>query len=111
MAVCSGRVRQYNQSIERAYEMHTGPLTDEQVRELEQLIGSRSIQLCTSGYDYDVIITDHTVEVDNDDENLSTVKFSFRFIGERPTIIDSDMGALMPSRTHIFSQEFTAEFA
>lgn len=111
MAVCSGRVRQYNQSIERTYEMQTGPLTDEQVRELEQLIGSRNIQLCTSGYDYAVIITDHTVEVDNDDENLSTVKFSFRFIGERPTIIDSDMGALMPSRTHIFSQEFTAEFA
>ena len=111
LAVCSGKVKQYNQSIERTYEMQTGPLTEEQVREIEQLIASRDIELCTSGYDYNVIITDHSIEIDNDDETLSSIKFTFRFVGERPTIIDSDMGALMPSRTHIFSHEFTAEFA
>lgn len=110
-AVCSGVTRQYNQTSERTYEVQTGPLTDDQVRELEQLIGSRRIQLCTAGYDYDVIITDHSIEVDNDDETLSSVKFTFRFAADRPVMIAEDMGALMPSRTHIFSQEFTAEFA
>ena len=111
MAVCSGRAKQYNQSVERTYEMQTGPLTVEQIREVEQLIGSRDVQLCASGYDYDVIITDHSIEVDNDDESLSSIKFTFHFVGERPMLIADDMGALMPSRTHIFSHEFTAEFA
>lgn len=110
-AVCSGRVRQYNQTVERSYEVQTGPLTADQINELEQLIGSRDIQLCAAGFDYDVIITDHTIEVDNDDESLSSIKFTFRFVGERPLLIADDMGALMPSRTHIFSHEFTAEFA
>lgn len=110
-AVCSGTVRQYNQTVERDYEMQTGPLTDEQIREVEQLIGSREIQLCAAGYDYDIIITEHSIEVDNDNETLSSIKFTFRFVSERPRLIADDMGALMPSRTHIFSQEFTAEFA
>lgn len=110
-AVCSGRAMQYNQTVERTYEMQTGPLTDEQIREVEQLISSRDIQLCASGYDYNVLITDHSIEADNDDESLSSIKFTFRFVGERPLLISSDMGALMPSRTHIFSHEFTAEFA
>lgn len=110
-AVCSGVAKQYNQTVERTYEMQTGPLTDDQIREVEQLIGSRDIQLCASAYDYDIIITDHSIEVDNDDESLSSIKFTFRFVGERPVMIADDMGALMPSRTHIFSQEFTAEFA
>lgn len=110
-AVCSGTVRQYNQTVERDYEMQTGSLTDEQIREVEQLIGSREIQLCASGYDYDIIITDHSIEVDNDNESLSSIKFTFRFVSERPLLIADDMGALMPSRSHIFSQQFTAEFA
>lgn len=110
-AICAGAVRQYNQTVERTYEVETAPLTDAQARELEQLISSRSIRLCASVYDYDIIITDHTLEVDNDDENLSSVKFSFRFVNNRPHLIDSEMGALMPSVSHIFSHEFTAEFA
>lgn len=110
-AICSGIAKQYNQTVERTYEMQTGPLTDEQIREIEQLIGSRDVQLCASAFDYDIIITDHSIEVDNDDESLSLIKFTFRFVGERPMLIADDMGALMPSRTHIFSHEFTAEFA
>lgn len=110
-AICSGVATQYNLTVERTYEMQTGTLTADQVREVEQLIGSHNVQLCASGRDYDVVITDHSVEVDNDDETLSSIKFTFRFASERPMLIADDMGALMPSRTHIFSQEFTAEFA
>lgn len=111
MAVCSGKMKQYNQTVERTYEVQTGPLTDEQARELEQLIGSRSVQLCSSAFDYDVIITDHTIDISNDDESLSSVKFTFRFAGERPQLVSEDMGALMPARTNVFSPEFTAEFS
>ena len=67
--------------------------------------------LCAGECDYEIIVTDHTIETDNSDESLPSIKFTFRFVGNRPVITESDMGALMPSSTHIFSQEFTAEFA
>lgn len=110
-AICAGRTRQYNHTVARQYEIQTAPLTDEQVKEIEQLIASRNIILCAGDYDYKVIITDHTVEIDNDDESLSSIKFSFRFVDGRPRLISSEMGALMPSHSHIFTHEFTQEFA
>ena len=108
---CAGKMRQYDQSITRTYEVKTAPLTADQVRDIEQLIGSREIRLCAGECDYEIIVTDHTIETDNSDESLPSIKFTFRFVGNRPVITESDMGALMPSSTHIFSQEFTAEFA
>lgn len=111
IAVCSGIAKQYNQTVERTYEMQTGPLTNEQVREMEQLIGSREITLYASGIGYNVIITDHSIEVSNEDESLNSIKFTFRFAGERPVLVADDFSSLMPSRTNIFSHEFTAEFA
>ena len=107
---CEHTAMQYDRRVERSYDVSTGPLTDEQVRELEQLICSHSIKLCASGHDYDVIITDHTVEVDNNNEALSTIKFTFRFTSDRPLIVTSDLGALTPDYPRIFSQVFSAVF-
>lgn len=106
-----GKIKQYNQTVEQTFEVQTAALTDDQLRAVEQLVGSRAVQLCAASCDYDIIITDHTLEADNDNESLSSVKFTFRFVGEHPVILRDDMGALMPSRTHIFSQQFTTEFA
>lgn len=109
-ATCRGELRQYNQVINRTYEVETGPLTADQALTLEQMICSYEVTLCgTPGYL--VIITDHTCEVDNDDTSLTTIKFSFRLINPRPTLLDSEMGALTPSGSNIFSKEFTAQFA
>lgn len=110
-AVCSGSVMQYNHSVERTFEMKTGPLTDVQVRELEQLIGSREICLCVAREDYPVIITDHTVESCNDDESMASVAFTFRFKSDRVMLTPDEMGALAPVRTHIFSPEYSPEYA
>ena len=109
-AICGGRVRQYNQTVERTFEVQTGPLTENQVRELEQLISSREIHLCCAGRDYDVIITDHTLESDNDDSALTSIKFTFRFATERPVLTSDDIDTLMPARHRIFTQEFTIQF-
>ncbi len=111
LAICSGHSRQYNRVINRTYELTTAPLTDDQAKAIEQLIESHSIQLCGTPSDSDILITDHTCEVDNSDDTLISVKFTFRFASPRPTPFASDMTALMPSATHIFSEEFTAEFA
>ncbi|HBN63046.1 MAG TPA: hypothetical protein DD424_03965 [Porphyromonadaceae bacterium] len=90
--------------------MQTAPLTVAQAGEIEQLIGSRDISLCTSIEECPVIITDHTLEADNSDDTLTSLKFTFRFPGKRPRLSLDEMGGLMPGRTHIFTQEFTAEF-
>jgi len=110
-AICGGRSRQYNQVINRTYEVETGPLTPDQALSLEQLISSYDVMLIASADDYDIIITDHSCEVDNDDASLVTMKFTFRLATDRPALLDSEMDALVPSLSQIFSQEFTAEFA
>ncbi|WP_303023029.1 hypothetical protein [Duncaniella muris] len=110
-AYVAGRMQQYDQTIERSFEMHTGPLTADQVKEIEQLVGSRTIYLCASDRDYRVMITDHTLEYDNDDESLPSAKFTFCFADKRPVLTSGDIGALLPSGNHIFTHEFTAEFS
>lgn len=69
------------------------------------------MELCTSADDYEIIVTDHTCEVDNNDESLPSMKFTFRFVGDRPKFFDSDMDVFVPSGSKVFSDQFTAEFA
>lgn len=110
--VCSGIVKLYNQSVQQTYEVHTAPLTPQQALEVEQLVGSRDVKLrAADGRLYDIIITDHTLEVDNDDEALPSSKFTFRFSHQRPRLYGDDMTALMPSSANIFSEQFTSEFS
>lgn len=111
LAVCSGMARHYDRVVNRTYEVSTGPLTLEQARSMEQLIASHHVELCTSADLYEVLVTDHTCEVDNVDDSLVSMKFTFRFASHRPTFIDSDMDALTSAGSNIFSEHFTAEFA
>lgn len=111
IAVCSGYARQYDQKTERTYEVTTGPLTIDEARAVEQLIMSHDVELCCSDDFYKVLITDHTIEQDNDDSTLTSIKFTFRFASERVKFTSDEVSALAPSRSSIFSQEFTAEFA
>lgn len=110
-AVCSGLTRHYNRVVNRTYEVSTGPLTLDQARAMEQLIASHKVELCTDDADYDILVTDHTCEVDNDDTSLTSMKFTFRFAEERPTFIDSDMDVFCHATSKTFSDHFTAEFA
>lgn len=110
-AVCGGRARHYDQAVNLTYEVETGPLTAGQALALEGLISSYDAQLVASNGDYGIIITDHTCVTDNDDNSLSSMKFSFRFVGNRPVFLGAEMEELSPSKSNIFSKEFSAEFA
>lgn len=110
-AICSGCLRHYNQVINRTYEVETGALTADQALTIEQLICSYEVELCGRVDNYKIIITDHSCEVDNDDDTLVSMKFTFRLVGDRPALIDAEMDGLAPGISHIFSNEFTAEFA
>lgn len=110
-AVCGGNARQYNRHVARVYEVETGPLTADRLNDLEQLVCSHEVRLCTADYDYDVITTDHTLEYDNNDESLPAAKFTFRFVNERPRLMADEAASLMPSASRIFSEQFSSEFA
>ena len=110
-AVCSGVIQQYNRIVSRTYEVQTGPLTDDQVRELEQLVASHSVLLPNNGHPLPILITDHTVEISDGDEALPSVKFTFRFASNRINITLDNMGALARVAPGIFTQEFTNQFS
>lgn len=111
IAICSGSARQYDQKTERTYEVTTGPLTIDEARAIEQLIMAHDVDLVCNDDFYKILITDHTIEQDNDDSTLTSIKFTFRFASERVKFTSDEVQALSPSRSSIFSQEFTAEFA
>lgn len=110
-AICGGKMRHYNQVVNQTYEVETGPLTADQVLTLEDMMASHQVQLLTTPDEVDIIITEHTCETDNDDDSLMTMKFTFRMVGDRPTLLGDAMAGLAPDRRNIFSHEFTAEFA
>lgn len=111
IAVCSGVARQYDYRTERTYEVSTGALHRDEARAIESLIFSRSVNIMCREGAVPVIITDHTVEQDNDDNELCSIKFTFRFVDERLTYTAQEIETMSPCRTNIFTEQFTEEFA
>lgn len=111
IAVCSGIARHYDQKTERTYEVTTGSLTLDEAKAIEALVMSHDVQLMGNAQEYDILITDHTLERDNDDSTLCSMKFTFRFASERLQLTESEIDELMTLHTGIFSEQFTAEFA
>lgn len=108
--VCAGRARQYNFTTDLTYEVETGPLSADQALSLEDLFCSHQVELLTDENIYDILITEHTCERDNDDESLVTMKFSFRFAGSRMVLLPEDMRALTPQGNRIFTHEYSRQF-
>lgn len=111
ITVCSGIALQYDRKSERTFEITTGPLSVDEARAVEALIMSRNIELFGSCEDYPILITDNSIERDNDDSSLCSIKFTFRFASDRVVLTEDEIRAISPSRSKIFSHEFTAEFA
>ena len=109
-AVCSGDIVQYDRRTDRIYQFTTGPLSNDEVESLEQLVSSHSVQLYADGIFYDVIIDEHTCEDSTDDEALSVIKFTWRFKGRRPVKFNSSLFGIQPSRREIFSDEYSPEY-
>lgn len=110
-ATCNNTVMQYNRTVARTYEISTAPLTEHQVRAVEQLIASHSAQIDFDDYAYPIIITDHTCEPSSDNENLVSVKFTFRYASERPALYHSEADAILADDPHIFNNPFSPEYS
>lgn len=94
LAVINGSSQFYNQITNKTYEVQTGPLTSEEAEWIDQLFSSHSVFRIepdpTNEYDplvmAFVLITDSTCEVQNGDDKLNSVKFTWRYADNRPYV-------------------------
>lgn len=91
--VCAGRVALYDQSAEQTFEFQADGLSPDTADWLTQLLTSRDVRLVNRAYseeDYldegfpEVLITDSTAEVQDGDDELNKIKFTYRHTSDRP---------------------------
>ena len=87
-AVVGGRHLFYDQSVDKTYEVESAPLTSDEAYWVEQLLMSHSVRLNDSSL-HDVIITDSTCEISDNDEQLNKVKFTWQFAMKTPHLMKS----------------------
>ena len=94
VAIINGKSRFYNQSTAKTYEVEAGPLTSDEAGWIDQLFSSHDVFLIepdpTNSYDplvlAPILITDATCEIQDGDEKLNKVKFTWRYTDNRPIV-------------------------
>jgi len=109
-AVCAGDIVQYDRRTDRTYQFATGPLTADEAESLAQLLSSHSLELYADGLFHDVVIEDCNYEDSTEDNDLTTVKFTWRFKGSRPVKFNSGLFGIQPSSRNIFSDQYSPEY-
>lgn len=110
IAVCDGKSKQYDRSVERSYQVETEPIPAGEVPMFEQFLASHLVQMYFSGEPYDVCITDYTFDPSSADDVMPTAKFSWRFADRRPRIFESGVNGILPTRRKIFDDTFSPEY-
>lgn len=94
VAIINGSSRFYNQSTAKKYDVETGPLTSDEAEWIDQLFSSYEVFRFEPNPVDDsdpyimapVLITDCTSEIQNGDEKLNKVKFTWRYADNRPIV-------------------------
>lgn len=94
VAIINGKSRFYNQSTAKTFEVQTGPLTSDEAEWIDQLFSSYDVFRIEPDATNDVdplvlaqiLITDCTCEVQDGDDKLNTVKFTWRYADNRPIV-------------------------
>lgn len=93
-AIINGRSQFYDQSATKTYEAETAPLTSDEAEWIDQLFTSHEVfRIEADATNPDdpfvlasVLITDSTCEIQDSDEKLNTVKFTWRYADNRPMV-------------------------
>lgn len=93
-AVINGTAQFYNQSATKTYEVEAGPLTSDEAEWIDQLLTSYDVFRIESDpttpedpYVFaPILITDSTCEVQDGDDKLNSVKFTWRYADNRPSV-------------------------
>lgn len=92
-AVCADTLRLYDQSVEQQFEFQADNLSIDTARWLTQLFTSRDVRIIDRPYTEDdylnesfpsVLITDSTSEVQDGDDELNKIKFTYRHASVHP---------------------------
>ena len=118
-AVCNHVTTYYDRSVERTYEVETGPLSASQAEWIDQLILSHDVRFIDpknpSLYSLPrVLIGDHTCEISDTDEEMNIIKFAWQFAEDRPHYrcgISLVAEGAAVSGTRIFTSEFNSVFS
>lgn len=94
LAIINDKSRFYNQSTAKTYEVEAGPLTSDEADWIDQLFSSHDVFRIepdpTNSYDplllAPILITDATCEIQDGDEKLNKVKFTWRYTDNRPIV-------------------------
>lgn len=94
VAIINGSSRFYNQSTTKTYEVEAGPLTSDEAGWIDQLFSSHDVFRIepdpTNSYDplvlAPILITDATCEIQDGDEKINKVKFTWRYTDNRPIV-------------------------
>ena len=109
LAVINGRSRFYNQSTAKTYEVEAGPLTSDEAEWIEQLFSSYDVfRIEPDPTNYvdplvltPVLVTDGTCEVQDGDEKLNRVKFTWRYSDNRAIVRLSASSGIFTSPYYI----------
>jgi len=94
MAVINGRSNFYNRSTNQTYEVQAGPLSSDEAEWIDQLFTSYEVLRIEENkvdpynlpIPVPVLITDCSCEVQDGDEKLNSVKFTWRYADNRPIV-------------------------
>lgn len=108
LASVGGRARFYDQKATFSHEVQTGGLTSDEAAWIDQLLISHSVMLLLrSPFGAEqlapVLVTDSTCEIQDGDEALNTVKFTWRFDRNRPCMA-------LPHGGGIFTYQYDNSF-
>lgn len=100
----------YNRRTEKEYEFASEGLTEHEARSIDQLLNANKVWVLVNGEPAPIIVTDHTCEIDNNNEAQPTVKFTWQFADRKPHL-NPDAIAASLQIPGVFSDEFTYQFA
>lgn len=92
VAIANGRNSFYDQTTEKYFEVQTASLQYDMAILIEQLFSSHLVRIVDYSYtelevedEYQqVLITDSTCEVSDNDEEINSVKFTWQYVEKRP---------------------------
>ena len=108
-AIVAGKRVAYNRRTEKEYEFVSEGLTESEALSIDQLLNSHKVWVMINGKATPIIITDHTCEIDNNNEAQPNVKFTWTFADRRPHL-NPDVLAASLQKPGIFTKEFTHQF-
>lgn len=103
-AIVGGKSQFYNQNVTKSHEVQTAPLTSDEAAWIDQLFTAHEVYRIIGGSHVPVLITDSTCEVQDGDEKLNSVKFTWRFADNRPAVS-------FPSSPNIFNENYNTVYS